>query len=147
MHGILRKRLNYGSTFYNLLYFEFWNSFHPFPNLWSLFFLCLSQLKNLYGRKPKKKKKEVINPLQISSNSLQNSREGEFVFHWLQFMQIGSKELTYWKKLAFVLIYWIVSMTESLRLDSLTSGFLSLLTPAESALTSGAAAKFINNVG
>lgn len=43
-------------------------------------------------------------------------------------MQIRPGESTYYKRLTFVLIYWIVSATESLKPDPLTSSFLSLLT-------------------
>lgn len=43
-------------------------------------------------------------------------------------MQISPGESTYYKQLTFVLIYWIVSATESLKPDPLTSSFLSLLT-------------------
>lgn len=43
-------------------------------------------------------------------------------------MQIRPGESTYYKQLTFVLIYWIVSATESLKPDPLTSSFLSLLT-------------------
>lgn len=43
-------------------------------------------------------------------------------------MQIRLGESTYYKQLTFVLIYWIVSTTESLKPDPLTSSFLSLLT-------------------
>lgn len=45
-------------------------------------------------------------------------------------MHIKLQESTYYKRLTFVLIYWIVSATESLKLDPLTSSFLSLLTLA-----------------
>lgn len=43
-------------------------------------------------------------------------------------MQIRPGESTYYKQLTFVLIYWIVSATESLKPDPLTSSFFPLLT-------------------
>lgn len=45
-------------------------------------------------------------------------------------MQIRLQESTYYKQLTFVLIYWIVRATESLKPDPLTSSFLLLLTLA-----------------
>lgn len=45
-------------------------------------------------------------------------------------MQIRPGESTYYKQLTFVLIYWIVTATESLKPNPLTSSFLSLLTLA-----------------
>lgn len=43
-------------------------------------------------------------------------------------MQIRPRESTYFEHLTFVLIYWIISATKSLKPDPPTSSFLSLLT-------------------